>query len=186
MKTRLLISLLLFVVLAASLSLQSCRNQTSQTEQNLALLATPDGSMNWGNQAQLLNDGEMPTDSLRRRGRQNRPRPASEQWIEYIWESPVHTNQIGLFLWDFHGELPLPPEYRIEYYDGDKSLPLSMMGHVATPAALNEKYYMYMWGEQVLNLSLHTSHAIIRDDLRGELTLTHSRFQNPVWNGINQ
>jgi hypothetical protein len=60
------------------------------------------------------------------------------------------------------------------------------MGRLASPMALSEKYYMYNWAEQVLNISLETSHSFIRDDLRGEIKVMHSRFQNPVWNGLDQ
>ena len=61
-----------------------------------------------------------------------------------------------------------------------------MMGQIASPRALSEKYYMYLWAEQVLNLSLQTSHAFIRDDLRGEIAVSHSRFNNPIWSGLDQ
>lgn len=76
--------------------------------------------------------------------------------------------------------------FRMDFYSGDRSLPISMMGQLSNPEALDEKYYMYMWAERVLNLSLETTHVLVRDDLRGEIKLSHSRFQNPVWRGLDQ
>ncbi len=106
---------------------------------------------------------------------------------DWIWQDEVITNQNHL--WTTLGAklmLGWSATATLDYYIGDNSLPIIAKGKVASPRALSEKYYMYLWADQVLNLSLETSHALIRDDLRGELKITHSRFQNPVWNGLDQ
>ena len=125
MKNKYLIFISLILMMAALLLPPGCTPASDEGEKNLALLATPGGSSNWGFYAQGLNDGETPMDSLRWRGRQGRPRPASQQWIEYTWQSPVNTSRIDLFLWDFYGEWPLPPDYRIEYWNGESYQPVA-------------------------------------------------------------
>jgi len=41
------------------------------------------------------------------------------QWIEYTWTSPVKTNAVDLFLWDYYNVLPLPDSYKIKYWNGE-------------------------------------------------------------------
>jgi len=103
-----------------SFLLSGCNNQqTSSTEKNLAILSTPSGSMNFGFRVSAINDGLTPTDSIDRRFRGNRrQRPATDQWFQYEWQSPVTTNEIALFFWDYYGELSLAQSYRIEYWNG--------------------------------------------------------------------
>ena len=117
MKTLLFYTILIMILVIACL-LPGCRNAET-AERNLAFLATPSGSSNFGPWIDGLNDGLTPTDSLGWRPRGNRrPRPATEQWIQYEWQSPVTTAEVALFLWDYFGELPIPHDYRLEYWDG--------------------------------------------------------------------
>jgi len=105
---------------------------------------------------------------------------------DWIWQNEVIARQDHL--WATLGtDLPLgwSGTVALDYYDGDPSIPIFSRGKVASPNALVEKYYLYLDAERVLNVSLETSHALIRDDLRGEIKLTHSRFQDPVWNGLD-
>lgn len=74
----------------------------------------------------------------------------------------------------------------LDYFNGDASLPIFSMGKVASPRALSEKYYMYLWADQILNLSIQTSHTLLRDDLQAEIKVSHSRFQDQVWSGLDQ
>ncbi len=93
--------------------------QVVEQSNNLAILATASGNMYFGRSGSLINDGETPTDSLQWRGRRNSTqKPATTQWIQYEWQNPVATNEIGLFLWDFYGEFKLPDSYRVEYWNG--------------------------------------------------------------------
>ncbi len=94
---------------------------------NLAVVATPSGSMSWGNWSQAMNDGLTPTDTLPFRPRQGRGprRPPMPQWVEYEWIQPVKTDQIDLFLWNYKEVFPLPAAYRIQYWDGKDYQPVS-------------------------------------------------------------
>ncbi|MCF7825613.1 MAG: patatin-like phospholipase family protein [Candidatus Marinimicrobia bacterium] len=106
---------------------------------------------------------------------------------DWIWQDEIVANQHHF--WTTKGShlaFGWSGMFRMDFYSGDRSLPISMMGQLSNPEALDEKYYMYMWAERVLNLSLETSHVLVRDDLRVELKLSHSRFQDPVWRGLDQ
>ncbi len=121
-----------------------------------------------------------------------RDQPSIEGWkfglqSDWIWQDDIIVNQNHF--WTTLGTklmLGWSTTLALDYYNGDQMLPVISMGKVASPKALSEKYYMYLWAEQVLNVSLETSHALIRDDLRGELKVTHSQFKNPVWSGLDQ
>jgi len=118
--------------------------------------------------------------------------PSIEGWkigfqSDWIWQDDIVVSQNHI--WTTLGGKIASGWYgacALDFYSGDRNLPVSMMGQVASPKALNEKYYMYMWAEQVINLSFETSHTLLRDDLQGEIKLNHSRFQDPVWSGLEQ
>lgn len=106
---------------------------------------------------------------------------------EWIWQDgSILTQSHLLTTWGGKMVYGWSGVFNLEYYAGDKNLPIPVLGHVANAEALQEKYYMYMWAEEVLNLSFETSHTIYRDDLLGELKLTHSRFQGPTWLELDQ
>jgi len=106
---------------------------------------------------------------------------------DWIWQDDIVANQNHLWT-TFGADLLLGWSglAALDYYDGDASLPIFSMGKIASPRALSEKYYMYLWADQVLNLSFQTSHTLIRDDLQAEIKVSHSRFQNPLWSGLDQ
>jgi len=88
---------------------------------NLAIVAMPTGSVRQGSAIVTLNDGLIPNTSRSFGGSGNRPRQAlSPQWLQYEWSQPVTTGEISVFLWDFNKNIPLPPTYRITYWDGSK------------------------------------------------------------------
>ncbi len=104
---------------------------------------------------------------------------------DWIWQDEIVSEQHHV--WTTLGAdllLGWAGTVALDYYRGDQSIPIFSMGKVASPHALSEKYYMYNWADQVLNLSLLTAHALIRDDIRGEIEVMHSQFQNPVWSGL--
>ncbi|MEA3288050.1 MAG: patatin-like phospholipase family protein [Candidatus Marinimicrobia bacterium] len=118
--------------------------------------------------------------------------PSVEGWkygfqSDWIWQDAVIANQ-NHFWSEIGGKTGLgwSSTVALDYYTGDTILPIFSMGKVASPKALAEKYFMYLWAEEVLNLSLELSHALFRDDIRGEIKMGHSRFNNPVWSGIDQ
>ncbi len=105
---------------------------------------------------------------------------------DWIWQDALVAGQ-NHFWTTLGGQLTSGwySTFALELYSGDRDLPLSMMGQVASPKALSEKYYMYNWADKVLNLSLETSHTLFREDLQGEIKLSHSRFQHPIWSGLD-
>lgn len=119
---------LLPAILAAFIGLSACiwigcrSLQTVTGEHNLARIATPSGSMSFGNWVAAMNDGLTPTDTLPFRPRQGRRpgRPAQAQWVEYEWLQPVKTDKIDVFLWDYQKGFPLPLNYRVKYWDGNE------------------------------------------------------------------
>jgi hypothetical protein len=103
-------------------------------------------------------------------------------WHDNIWINTHHlwSSIGGEVYFGWAGELNL------DYYNGNKTLPLATMGTVMTPRAFQEKYYMYSWAEEVANITAQLSHAILREDIRTELRLNHSKFSQAVWEGLNQ
>jgi len=106
---------------------------------------------------------------------------------DWIWQDEIMAKQNHLWT-TFGADLLLgwAGMAVLDYYDGDASLPIFSMGKVASPRSLSEKYYMYLWADQVLNLSIQTSHTLLRDDLQAEIKVSHSRFQDQVWSGLDQ
>ena len=105
---------------------------------------------------------------------------------DWIWQDAIVSNQNHLWT-TLGGRLASSwsGTLSLELYSGSGTLPLAMMGQVMSPRALSEKYYMYTWADKVLNLSLETSHTLLREDLLGELKMSHSRFQHPLWSGLD-
>jgi len=106
---------------------------------------------------------------------------------DWIWQDEIMAKQ--KHLWTAFGTdllLGWSGMAALDYFNGDASLPIFSMGKVASPRALSEKYYMYLWADQILNLSIQTSHTLLRDDLQAEIKVSHSRFQDQVWSGLDQ
>jgi len=121
-----------------------------------------------------------------------RNHPSIEGWkmgfqSDWVWQNELMSNQ-NHFWTSLGSNLAFGwfGTFTLDIYRGDRSLPISMMGQVSNPWALSEKYFMYMRAEAALNASLESSHTLFRDDLRAEVRLIHSRFQNPVWSGLDQ
>lgn len=121
MKRTPVISLLLFALLTVSALFFSGCGMSGK--KNLAVIATPSATMARGARLEALYDGLTPTDSIRFRQQPNsarQNRPAMPQYLQYEWQTPVQTDKIDLFLWDYHGVYALPQAYRISYWNGSE------------------------------------------------------------------
>jgi len=99
---------------------------------NLAIVATPSGSMRYGVNWNALNDGFTPTNiSGPRQGNRQQQRLIS-QWLEYEWQKPVTTGEIDLFWWNYENAVKLPQGYRIKYWDGNDFVPVKNPGGLGT------------------------------------------------------
>jgi len=112
---------LTFLSVMVLIYIQSC-TQSNDSLQNLALVAEPSGSI-WGPWANALNDGLANADSIDQRISRRLREPES-QWVQYSWQQPVTTSKMVVYLWDYHGEIPLPESYTVSYLDGDGFVPL--------------------------------------------------------------
>jgi len=112
------------VLILSVLVLFSCSEKNRDTKKNLAAVAEPTGFPGFGPWIQAINDGQTPTDSIGWRPRRNRRNHFSTQWVQLEWKQPVTTGKMNLFLWDYFGELPLPEDLKISYWDGTEYLPL--------------------------------------------------------------
>ena len=114
-------SLWIFVLLAGFSSLPAYSQPPGK---NLAIVASPSGSMRYTSSYNSLNDGLTPVDvTLPRTG--NRPqRRLTAQWVQYDWDQPVSTGEINVFWWNFDNAVTLPQAYRIKYWDGGDFVPV--------------------------------------------------------------
>lgn len=121
MKTTPVLSLFLFALMMLSGAfLSGCQ---MSGKKNLAVIATPSASMARGARLAALQDGLTPTDSIRFRQQPNaarQNRPSAPQYLQYEWQTPVKTDKIDLFLWDYHGVYALPQSYRISFWNGNE------------------------------------------------------------------
>lgn len=109
---------------------------TSQNKNNLAIIATPNGLNRWGNWIEGLNDGQTPTNTGGNRRSNNTP-PRSQYWVEYEWQQPVTTKEIAVYWWNYNNNIRLPEAYHIEYWDGNKYIPVQH----ATGLGLNNNQF---------------------------------------------
>jgi DUF1680 family protein len=92
---------------------------------NLAIVATPSGSMRYGTLLNYLNDGLTTVDAGGTRTGGNRPpQRLSSQWLQYDWIQPVTTGAIAVYWWNYDNTLKLPQAYRIKYWDGNDFVPV--------------------------------------------------------------
>ncbi len=112
-----------FILISALGMLLTVSCGETDAPRNLAGVATPSGSVAWGQWIETLNDGETPADSLpwRPRGRRWRQRP---QWVQYDWVQPIKTGEMAVYFWDYYGAIPLPGSCRILYWDGEEFVPV--------------------------------------------------------------
>ena len=89
---------------------------------NLAIVATSSaarGAGGGGFAVNGLNDGIVATNTGNFRGN-NPNRPArTMHWVQYEWKQPINTREIGVYWWNFNGNIRLPESYHIKYWDGN-------------------------------------------------------------------
>ncbi|GAB3902798.1 glycoside hydrolase family 127 protein [Mucilaginibacter boryungensis] len=106
--------------------------QQANNQPNLANIATATGQ---GGGYGRLNDGQMPVNNNQRPN--GRPvKYLDKQWVQYEWQQPIATRQIGLYWHNFNGSIRLPKAYRIEYWDGNAFVPVK---HLSGAEIQNDK-----------------------------------------------
>jgi DUF1680 family protein len=92
---------------------------------NLAIVATPSGSIRYGASLNSLNDGLTPVNTGGMRTGGNRPpQRLTTQWVQYEWIQPVTTGEISVFWWNYENSVKLPQAYRIKYWNGSDFIPV--------------------------------------------------------------
>jgi hypothetical protein len=99
-------------------------NIPADSMKNLAVVATPSGTVPWAPWIYEMNDKLTPTDSLPWRP-WGRRALKSIQYVQYEWPEPITTGKIGVYLWDYYDVIPLPDSYRILYFNGTEFMPVS-------------------------------------------------------------
>ena len=111
--------------LVVILGVTGCQdNVPADSSKNLAIVATPSGSVPWAPWIYEMNDKLTPTDSLPWRP-WGRRALKSIQYVQYEWPEPITTSKIGVYLWDYYNVIPLPDSYRILYWNGTEFVPVS-------------------------------------------------------------
>ena len=109
---------ILLTSLVIMLVLISCQNKISpDLSKNLAVVASPSGSVPWAPWIDEMNDGVIKTDSLPWRP-WGRKEIKTVQWVQYDWINPVITGKIDVYLWDYYNVIPLPTYFRLLYWNG--------------------------------------------------------------------
>ncbi len=94
------------------------------TRANLAVVASTTASGRQGEGAAAFNDGLAPTPGGGRGGNRNNRQPRFNHWLQYEWKQPVSTKEVGVFWWNYGGNVPLPDAYRLSYWDGKSFVPV--------------------------------------------------------------
>jgi uncharacterized protein len=93
---------------------------------NLAIVATPSGSMRYGVSISFLNDGLTPANKGEMRPGGNRPpQRLTAQWVQYEWIQTVTASGIAVYWWNYGNTIRLPYAYRIKYWDGNDFVAVS-------------------------------------------------------------
>jgi DUF1680 family protein len=98
---------------------------------NLAVVAKVSVSRGGGNM-NGLNDGLTPVNVGNARpggggAGFNRPQPRANFWVQYDWEEPVTTDEIGVYWWNYNNNIRLPENYRFSYWNGSAFVPFENM-----------------------------------------------------------
>lgn len=115
------------------------------TKPNLALVAKPSligraGGGGFGLTG--LNDGQAPINPPNARpamtgGPTNTTRaPRTNVAVQYEWNQPITTGEVGLYWWNFNNTVRLPENYRLSYWDGKEFVPVK--GQSGTPKENNK------------------------------------------------
>ena len=89
---------------------------------NLATVAASSAARNSGGGSfgvNGINDGLIITNTGNFRNNTNSRPPRTMHWIQYEWKQPINTKEIGLYWWNFNGNIRLPESYHIQYWDGN-------------------------------------------------------------------
>jgi len=100
--------------------------QSILSKPNLALIAKVRSSRG-GFGLNGLNDQQTTVNTGNNRmgaGGNNRPQPRANIWVEYEWEEPVTTSEVGLYWWNYNNSIRLPDTYRISYWNGNAFVPV--------------------------------------------------------------
>jgi DUF1680 family protein len=117
----LFIIVVIFLITPGFLLISGQTQIEAPSGKNLAIVATPSGSLRYGASMNSLNDGLVPVTTGRMRtGRSRQPQRLSTQWVQYDWLQPVTTGKIVVFWWNYENSVKLPQAYRIQYWDGNK------------------------------------------------------------------
>lgn len=116
---------ILLISLVIILGATGCQDKKpADISNNLAIVATPSGTVPWAPWIYEMNDKLIPTDSLPWRP-WGRRALKSIQYVQYEWPVQIATGKIGVFLWDYYNVIPLPDSYRILYWNGIEFVPVS-------------------------------------------------------------
>jgi uncharacterized protein len=128
------------VLMAISLPSFSQTSSVVTSRPNLAIVATSSAARSGGGGFGLndLNDGIIATNNGNFRGN-NANRPArTMHWVQYEWKQPINTKEIGIYWWDFNGNIRLPESYHIKYWDGNNFVEVkNVSGHGLVNNQLN-------------------------------------------------
>lgn len=135
-----LLRLSLFGILVAGSTVPAAGQSAEPltTRPNLAVVASTTSSGRQGEGAAAFNDGLAPTPGGGRGGNRNNRQPRFTHWVQYEWKQPVSTKEVGVFWWNYGGNVPMPDGYRISYWDGNSFVPVkSPQGLGLTAKQLN-------------------------------------------------
>ncbi|MCJ7448415.1 MAG: glycoside hydrolase family 127 protein [Bacteroidales bacterium] len=123
MKSRISAFMILMIMFFSGMSVRLIKAQTAG--KNLAVVATPSGSMRYGASLTSLNDGLTPVSTGgMRTGGSRPPQRLTTQWVQYEWIQPVSTGEISVFWWNYENSVKLPHAYRIKYWNGNDFIPV--------------------------------------------------------------
>jgi len=97
---------------------------------NLAVVAKVSVSRGGGGNMNGLNDGLTPVNIGNARpggGGFNRPQPRTNFWVQYDWQEPISTGEIGVYWWNYNNNIRLPENYRLSYWNGSAFVPFENM-----------------------------------------------------------